>query len=256
MELLKDFFDDGDLDKKIWRYLDLVKLESIFESGTLYFASAEQFSANDLHEGAITENEYLLRKESIERHKIGRYAVQKHLEDLHDAFKPLRKYAKISCWHVNEKENMAMWLNYNGTDKGIVLQSTPRKLLNEVGPYRIEPDYGPETIYMGNVKYINYESDDMNSRFGFLTPFLYKRYHYEYEQELRMIISLRLATEYGVPIPETGIRVPFNYKAGIEKLILSPAEDRAYINQVEKLLLKYNIEMDMEHSRVAKPPKY
>jgi hypothetical protein len=256
MELLKDFFDDGDLEIKIWRYLDLVKLESIFKSGTLYFSSPEQFSANDLHEGAITESEYLLRKGNIERQSIGKYAVQKHLEDLHNAFKPLRKYAKISCWHVNDKENMAMWLNYNGTDRGIVIQSTALKLIGSVGPYRIEPGFDAETIYMGKVKYINYESDDMNTRLGFLTPFLYKRYDYEYERELRMIISLRLASESGILVPEAGIKVPYDFKAGIEKLILSPSADKAYIDAIQQILLKYQVDLPLEHSQVEKPPKY
>jgi len=182
--------------------------------------------------------------------------IQRHLKSLQDAFKPLRKFAKISCWHINDKENMAMWLNYQGTEKGIVIQSTPEKLSNTVGPYRIKPEYGEETIYAGNVKYINYELDSMSDRYGFLTPFFYKRTNYEYEQEFRMIISLREASEFGVEIPEKGILVPFNYKAGIEKVILSPHSDESYVKKAEELFTQYNAESPIEKSQIAKQPRY
>lgn len=256
MDLLPSFIDKSEYQLKIWRYLDISKLESIFKENAIYFASAEQFSHNDLFEGAITEFEYEQRKLLSADIFESPDEVEKHLDSLQEAFEPLRRFAKISCWHINDKENMAMWLNYQGADKGVVIQSSPEKLSNTIGPYRIKPEYGVETIYAGKVKYINYEVDLMNERFGFLTPFFYKRSNYEYEKEFRMIISLRMASEYGVEIPDEGIFVPFDYRTGIEKVILSPHSDNSYVKIVEELFAKYNVELPIEKSYIAKQPRY
>jgi hypothetical protein len=256
MNILKDFISEEELDQKIWRYMDLGKLESILKTNSLYFASAEQFSANDLHEGAITENEYFRRKTWAEKTFPDPAQVESDLKSTHDAFKPLRKYTKISCWHFNSIENMAMWLNYQGEKKGIAIQTTPHKLASALGPYRIEPGYGEEDMTLAKVKYIDYEKDAMVLRYGFLTPFLYKRINYAYEEEVRVLISLRLASEFGVNVPEKGISVPFNLKLGIEKLILAPNADAEYLDAVVNLMKTYNVEIAYEKSVMAKLPKY
>ena len=236
--------------------MSIEKFEKILESKSLYFSSAEQFINNDSHEGAITEKEYekriLLLKKSIRDEDKLKFAI----EQTEKAFKPLREYNKISCWHLNNEENFAMWSYYQGKDKGVAIVSTIKDLLDSLGEYKIEESYGSETIYIGKVNYINYETDEMSERYGFLTPYFYKRKFYEYENELRLVISLRLAVEYGVKIPKDGINVPFCPQIGINQIILSPQSSEEDIKMVEDIISKYNFDLKLRKSELNKTPKF
>lgn len=149
-----------------------------------------------------------------------------------------------------------MWFNYQSNQKGIAIQSTVNDLLASIDPYKIESDYEAETINVAKVKYIDYESQEMDTRYGFLTPFLYKRKNYAYENEVRFIISLRIAAEFGVKIPESGIAVAFDYNKGIKQLVLSPYADSAYKNDLQAILEKYQINFKIVESSMVKLPKY
>lgn len=256
IRFIESFFESSDLDKTIWRYMDLEKFESTLKNSQLYFASAEQFNENDNHEGAITEVEFNERKESFKRMSYTERELQKCLDSLESSFKPLREYAKISCWHVNDYENIAMWHYYQGKNKGIAIETTVRDFLNSIGEYRIKDNYGIETINVAFIKYIDYLKDSMNDKFGFLTPFLYKRKNYEYEQELRFIISLRMAVEFCVDIPKEGIFVPFNYSTGFKRIILSPDSDSEYEARVNEIMNKYNVNIPVSQSELNRTPKY
>lgn len=243
IRFIDKFIEDSDLVKKIWRYMSLDKFENILNSSCLYFASAEQFNDNDNHEGAITESEYQSRKKIISKFSLSEAEKNKYLESLESAFRPLREYAKINCWHINEYENVAMWNYYQGKGKGIAIETTLKDLLENLGEYRIEDNYEFETINVALVKYIDYVKDSMDNSFGYLTPFLYKRVNYAYENEVRLIISLRMAVEFGVNIPKEGIMVPFDFKNGIKRIILSPNSDSDYHKNVNGILNKYNTEI-------------
>lgn len=95
--ILKEFIAENELNLPIWRYISLDKFERILKDSALYFATAEQFSTNDLFEGAITEKEYLKRRANIERFEKDPALINHQLRDLENAFIPLQKYAKISC---------------------------------------------------------------------------------------------------------------------------------------------------------------
>lgn len=256
MKILDGFFDFDHYDKSVWRYMSLEKFDSILESRSLYFASAEQFINEDNHEGAITEQEYENRVSNIRKYSNNEYEVKRNLKQLEKAFKPLREYAKISCWHINENENIAMWKYYQGKDRGIAIESTSRKLERFVGSYRIDKTYGEEAIHLGLIKYIDFETESMDFRHGSLTRFLYKRNPYSYENELRMIISLRMAKEFGVKTPKEGILVPFDFENAINRIVLPPDADYEMENKVHWILKKYNSKIPIEYSRLMKKPKY
>lgn len=256
IRFIEKFIEDSDLEKKIWRYMSFDKFESILNSSELYFASAEQFNDNDDHEGAITEYEYESRKKFISKTSLNEEEKSNYLKSLESAFSPLREYVKISCWHINEHENVAMWNYYQGKGKGIAIETTLKDLLENIGEYRIQDSYGLETINVALIKYIDYLKDSMDDRFGFLTPFLYKRNSYAYENEVRLIISLRQAVEFGVKAPKKGIRVPFDYKNGVKRIILSPNSDSVYYERVSSILDKYNTKIPISHSELSRLPRY
>lgn len=256
MKMLEGFLEKSDLDDVVWRYMSLDKLDLMLTDKSLYFASAEQFNGNDNHEGAITEKDYQRRIEFIKRHTSDVDIISRELESLENAFKPLRKYAKICCWHINRHENIAMWRFYQGKGKGIAVESTLRKLIENFGPYKVKDTYDEETLNVGRIKYIDYETDSMDRSHGFLTPFLYKRKEYEDENEVRFIISLRLAVEFGVIIPEKGINVPFNTDLGINRFILSPDSDLKYEKDLNDILIKNSCKIKADLSNLIRKPRY
>jgi len=248
--------EEFDWDMPLWRYMSFEKLSSIFESSALFFATPEMFSANDLHEGAITEQKYLERVRVTQSSSKTKEEVEWELASIEDAFASLRKYMKISCWHANTQENMAMWLNYQGTSAGVVIQSTPRLLKECLGPYRIESTFQPENICITKVNYINYATDNYINESGWMTPYLHKRSQYSYEQEVRIIISLSMALEFVPNVPDRGILVPFNANTGINRIILSPNADDEFRNKVDELLKIYNMPINSEPSVLAIKPRY
>lgn len=257
IKILEKFLGtDISLDSKIWRYMSIEKFEKILQSKSLYFASAEQFVDNDNHEGAITEKEYQNRLFLFKNTLLDEDKLKFAIEQTENAFKPLREYNKISCWHLNNEENFAMWSYYQGKNKGVAIVSTIKDLLESLGEYKIEDTYGAEDINIGKVNYINYETDEMSERYGFLTPYFYKRKFYEYENELRLIISLRSAVEYGVKIPKNGINVPFCPKTGIRQVILSPQSNSEDIKKIEKIVLEHNFNLEIRKSELSKSPKF
>lgn len=255
MKILEDFFDENDLDKKIWRYISIDKLDSMLKTNSLYFASAEQFNDNDNFEGSITEKEYQKRDDQIRRIESDLSAINRQLEHIESAFKRLREYTKISCWHLNNYENISMWRYYLRQDKGVAIQSTLRKLLENIGIPKSEVIYGEE-IYIGRINYIDYNIDSMNKKYGFITPFLYKRKEFEDENEIRFIISLRLAAEFGVEIPKQGIEVPFNFESGIEKIVLHPNADKELNDKVNQIISDYQKNITVKSSSLTIPAKY
>ena len=157
---------------------------------------------------------------------------------------------------MNEVEKFAMWNYYSGLNKGIAIVTTPKRLLKNLEAYRIKPEYEYETIRYGKVTYINYEQDAMISKFGFLTPYLHKRKNYEYEKEFRLIVSMRIASEYGVQTPKEGVNVNLNIEKGINKILLSPNSDENDYNTVQELLDKYDLNLPIEYSQMTKKPKF
>lgn len=243
-------------DMPLWRYMSFEKLASIFESSALYFATPEQFSSNDLHEGAITASAYNRRVKTVPSFLKTEEEVNRHLAETEKAFAVLRKYMKVSCWHANTQENMAMWLNYQGSNPGVVIQTSPRLLKESLGLYRIETTYQPETIRISKINYIDYDTDKYVNEFGFITPYLHKRSQYSYEQEVRIIISLSMALEFVPNVPDSGILVPFIAKSGINRIILSPNADDNFRNKVDELLKKYDMPINSEPSALAIKPRY
>jgi hypothetical protein len=55
-----------------------------------------------------------------------------------------------------------------------------------------------------------------------LERFFYKHQPYAWEHEFRIAISLRLAEEFGVLVPEGGIEVPCDIRALVDAVIVGP----------------------------------
>lgn len=198
------------LHTSVWRYFKVDRLISSLSSRQMYFPAASQFE--DPFEGAtmVIKKDIMALDERLHEDDMG----------TNNAFRELCRLTKINCWHISEYESYLMWAYYAQDCKGVAIKTTVDRLLNSLSAFRLQENYEVENIYWGNVKYIDLHQERLKG--GMLERFFYKHRVYESENEFRVMISLRLAEEFGVNVPEEGINISFDPKVLIENLYIGP----------------------------------
>ncbi|MBI2335771.1 MAG: DUF2971 domain-containing protein [Deltaproteobacteria bacterium] len=220
---------------KLWRYIDFPKFESLIQKKTLYFASAKEFT--DTFEGSITQPDQQIWKQEMSKLQLDQlhYISQKSI-----AFEKLRGLTKINCWHLSEHESDAMWKIYLQQEKGIALQTTISRFFSALKPYRLQPEYDDEIIWIGKVQYLDYRKEPLPSS-SMLDRFFCKKRSFAYESEVRAVISLRTAEEFGVRIPDEGIFVPVDCSRLIQRIYIAPGLEPNFYQKIKVLLEKNNL---------------
>jgi hypothetical protein len=248
-----DGFEAAD-DTVIWRYMTLPRFESLLTEG-LFFAAASQFE--DPFEGAITDAAIAERTRQV-RTLIpdDDDEQQSVLRQLSKAFADLRRMTKLSCWHALRHENVAMWERYALPGQvGVAVQSTVGSLKRALRSYRLEPTYGEERIVVGAVRYVDYAREEMADP-SMLGIFLHKRIEYSDERELRAVLSLRIAVEFGVPIPDDGVLVPVDNNELVHEVRVSPSSSSADLSRLEAVARQAGVNAVVRSSSLARPPTY
>lgn len=196
-------------DQPLWRYFRAERFVESLQSCALYFPSARQFE--DPFEGAVA---VLPHDWPIDP----RYG---ELENADKAFEELRRLTKISCWHCADYESDAMWKLYAASSKGVAVRTTAARLQAALHPFRLAPDYGEEEPFWGRIRYVHLHAERL--RVGMEERFFMKHRAFEWEREFRVAISVRMAEEFGVPVPAAGIDVPFDPAVLVESVYLGPA---------------------------------
>lgn len=207
--------EEVNLNEALWRYFKADRLVSALRSRALHFPAAQQFE--DHFEGAV----------AVLAHDFPSDPRYPDFGPIDNAFKELRRLTKISCWHRADYESAAMWKLYAAEGKGVAVRTTPRRLQAALQPFRLAPGYGEEEPYWGMVRYRDLHTEKLQASME--EQFFYKHRVFESEREFRVIISVRMAEEFGVCVPEEGIDVPFLPNELLESIYLGPAlstEDR------------------------------
>ncbi|HEU4578801.1 MAG TPA: hypothetical protein VFS67_11140 [Polyangiaceae bacterium] len=207
---MRDMWSPGEIPaaEPLWRYFKTERFLESLARGELYFPAARQFE--DKFEGAV----------AVERHDSPLEQRDHELCDVDSAFEELRRLTKVSCWHRADFESDAMWKIYAEERKGLAIRTTAERLKAGLRPFRLAPNYGEEIPYWGLVRYVDLFADRL--RVGAEARFFYKHRAFEWERELRVIFSVRMAEEFAVPVPELGINVAFDAPTLIESIYLGP----------------------------------
>ncbi len=129
--------DSGlDKDQKLWRYIDLAKFVNMIESQTLWLARAD--TVDDQREGFFPDEMMTIMKSLYEnfQKKSNQVPIVRDADDFQDY---LRRNTFISCWHINNDENMAMWALYGNRSTGLAIQTTVGLLEENIKPMSINP---------------------------------------------------------------------------------------------------------------------
>ena len=230
-------------DASLWRYLRPERFSQVLETRTIHFASANQFE--DKFEGAVAVQ---LNEGREDPRYVG-------MEGDERAFFELKRLTKISCWHVAEYESDAMWKLYGAQNKGVAICTTPARMRGAFKPFRLRPDYGLEEMWAGPVTYVDLTQVRMRN-VGMLGRFFHKHRAFESEREFRLAISLRMAEEFAVRVPEGGISVDVDLDCFLDRIVLgattSPKEREQIVRGVEYAGLKDRL----ERSTLLGRPRY
>jgi len=91
--------------------------------------------------------------------------------------KAFRSRYYVTCWHMNDHENYAMWKCYTKSNDAVAIKTTYQQLVDAL----------PNYIYTGIVRYIDYSTEKLP--FGNLFEhIMHKDRMFSYEQEIRGVI--------------------------------------------------------------------
>jgi hypothetical protein len=234
---------------KIWRYMDFTKLISLVESESLYFSRSDMFE--DPFEGSYTRETLNFVKEAFfyNAQQEGNPEVKKAFENYSESNRLLAQRVAINCWHMNDHESAAMWSLYLKSSEGIAIQSTYSRLKHSI--------IDDKEIYLGVVKYIDYENEKFNPG-NMFNPFLHKRKSFEHEKELRCLYHKPISIKKGTidrPI-ENGISIKVDLVGLIEKIHVAPYAPYWFSDLVKKVLKRFNYNFTVVQSEMNKTPLF
>lgn len=252
LHVLTDLPDD----LVVWRYMDFTRFYSLIVKQALYFTPGGILRKMEPYEFRMPIHlEKSLREITLRNYETYvpspderlRLAKRDHL------FSEERYlyYNGISCWHVNQVENHALWKVFVPDGSGVAVKSTLGRLKKSL-------DLRKRAIFVRPVSYIDYMSDgyaiDPN-KIGFDRIFS-KAEYFTYENELRLAYDFPADIrefEARVPIPEfkdpaifgqtqreyfllNGPLVPVDLDALISEVVVSPLAGTWLHELVEELV--------------------
>jgi hypothetical protein len=204
--------------------MDYTKFIAMLEDNALFFSRGDRF--RDRFEGSVPKKlAEELRILWIEQQRDSQSPLdEKQAKQRYDKLAQLdRKLVAINCWYMDDSESDAMWQLYlKGAGEGVAIRSTVGRLIAALEGERRD-------VHIGIVDYIDYESDEFESRSRF-SQFLHKRLGFKHENELRAMVGLNTKMQSGErfdyinsnPEVEHGLNVSVNLQALIEQVVIAP----------------------------------
>lgn len=241
---------------KIWRYLSLAKLASLLQTQALYLSRADMLG--DPFEGAWSDA-------AIESFKTN--ATDDYIEKALLIHRVVRRRSWVSCWHVSEQENEALWRLYSPDSQGVAIQSTVgclTKIVPAVSPNSIAVDEAAgtreiELSAVSEVHYVDYstEGPHLNNTIG---PLICKRKAFAHEKEVRAIVqSLPLGergrgVNAGAPEGALGLLKPIDIEYFIKHILVDPLAPDWIVSVVENIVRRYGYKVPVIRSQLGSKP--
>lgn len=261
-------------DAKLYKYMDLEKFLSLIVRNQLCFCNQSALKQIDPYEGAMTKGElireYFIKEIANMTKKSGKFknikiSSEKEKNTLNIDLNGLYDFKiykddiyYIDCWHINSYESLAMWKVFSNNKNSIAISTTKEKLINSL-------NVGEQKVYLKEVEYSYLPSIsdsilfgingvhckdetlyiDSDILFGFYceNALLRKSKYYEYEQELRLYFEDKENKDITKFIN-------VNLNSMIDEIIISPNCDEWFLNILNNILLKYNLDRKVKFSDI------
>lgn len=240
--------------------MDFTKFVALLADQALFFARADLLG--DPFEGSTTKvNKEFLR--SFYKHP----QRGENLEGIHQTLAQFSlKNTAVSCWHMNEHESAAMWKLYLKMEEGIAIRSTFARLERSFQPDDGVPKNMEHTIFAGEVRYLDYDTDSMDMTSSY-APFMHKKVSFNHEREVRAVISC--LPMQGLPItsgtsldslacsfPNGGVSVSVDLQTLVERVYIAPRVKPWFVKLVKSVIQTYGFAFPVQQSRLGEDPIY
>jgi len=229
----------------VWRYMDFTKFFSLISTKTLFLGRADRL--DDPFEGSYSKANIQLRPKIYK--DIPKNIFDKMNEQMSSFARWIRQWTYINCWHMSDYESAAMWKLYAKSNQAVAIQTSYENLVNAL----------PEDVFIGLVQYIDYEKDWLPEG-NTLYPFMHKRKSFAHENEVRIVHQTYPTSEKGILVGDQndrdGISVNVNLTLLIDKAYVAPTAPAWYLNLVEEVLKKYEINKALNLSNLDEKPVF
>jgi len=247
----RSFTKPRNLHVKVWRYMDFTKFVSLLDSRCLHFTRTDKF--DDPFEGSWPRTNVELRQKlpvDIPQEKQAGYIQS--TSTIGPLSERYRRFVFLNCWHINEYESAAMWTLYLKNDVGVAVQSTYSRLR--------EAFTGRDAVYLGPVRYIDYNRDIIDMPYGYdtLRAYMHKRKSFEHEREIRAVVTKEERVdgeiEWGSNVLGGGLKQPVNVGILIESVHVAPTAPDWFLDLVKSIVAKYGYNFTVYQSELNEGP--
>lgn len=230
----------------IWKYLDLWKFLFLLTTSTLHFSRVDKFVTEDPSEGLATLQYIEYFFPSLTR-DMSKKQKEKFYKDELKRKSDARRFYAVSCWHMNDDENMAMWKLYAKQEYGIAIKTTVQKIIDQINSIK------DVKFVIGQVQYRN-KIETNSGYIDFYTHhFFIKNPPYEYEREFRVLIDKQpskpleskddswSSLNQHDTILDSGVQINVNMSQFISEIVLSPFMEDHNVRIIKKISEKYGL---------------
>lgn len=233
---------------KIWRYMEFTKLVSLLESKSLFLSRSDKFE--DRYEGSWSKANLSWLPKRLVPDLCTLDSDSDLVLSARKVAEKMRAWTYVNCWHINQRESAAMWKLYSRTDEAVAIQSTYLKLHQAL----------PESTYLGKVKYIDYDTQEMPEG-NLFWPYVHKRLSFEHERELRIVSADLPLTEKGEfdldRINESaGKFIGVSLENLIENIYISPTAPLWFSDLVKSITSRYGYSFNVHQSDINRAPVF
>jgi hypothetical protein len=169
--------------------------------------------------------------------------------------KKLRSNYYVSCWHMNQYENHAMWKCYTAKPSSVAVRTT----------YSALRDCLPNYVEMGLVRYIDYSTQRLPSM-NMFEYVMHKEAYYEFEREVRAVVLQPVGEAEAAHFhqsryrsesdPDLVVYAPaVDLSCLIKGVVLHPDAPAVFESQIVQLCLENGLPIP-EPSRVNRRPVF
>lgn len=161
----------------IWRYMDIDRFEWLVNYQRLFMPRVDKLG--DPWEGTTPPGDIAWWRDQAQN---ANSEEQRRIIEYNRGFishfaREFRERYFVSCWHVNQHENHAMWRCYTKKPEAVAIRTT----------YRALRDCLPMYVFMGMVRYIEYATERLPATGNMFECIMHKDTYYKYEEEVRAV---------------------------------------------------------------------
>lgn len=249
MDLLPD--DPGDTAKwyatipqpspsaSIWRYMDFTKFMYLIEKSTIFFSRIDLLG--DPFEATVPQTHAAKFQELISDNSKQEY--------FRNAMRIWRTYLYVSCWHLGNHEDAALWRLYGQENRCIAVKTQYSKLQNL--PH----------VKTGQITYLDYSKEQIPQPPMDVLA-MHKRHHFQSEREVRAIVSKVVKPIPGrdeshgflVPSQITGIPISVDLREFIQEIVVSPTAEEWFYDLTREIISRYALGISVRRSEMIAMP--